>query len=84
MKTKIEDRKSKVETRWARVMSLPLFVFRFSSFAFAGGWRWLRQVSGDDAYERYLRRATGGPRLSPSEFYRQGLERKYARPCRCC
>jgi hypothetical protein len=67
-------------------------------------WWWLRQVSGDAAYENYLQgtsrppgvaragtvsAAHGGPvarasELSPEEFYLDTLERKYARPCRCC
>jgi len=48
-------------------------------------WGWLREVSGDDAYERYLAagHADGG-KLSRGEFYRQHLEQKYSRPCRCC
>ncbi len=67
-------------------------------------WWWLRQVSGDAAYENYLRWAsrepgawrvcrlprppTGmgrhAPVLSPEEFYKQTLERRYARVSRCC
>jgi len=55
-------------------------------------WEWLREVSGDDAYERYLRhaasarvtlsepagRAEGSASLlTPAEFYYQRMERKY-------
>lgn len=48
-------------------------------------WRWLRDVSGDAAYESYLaKHADTEPRLSPGEFYHQRMERKYSRPCRCC
>ena len=78
-------------------------------------WWWLRQVSGDAAYENYLRwasrepgarrptaagpgrvgqvcrlptPATGmgrhAPVLSPEEFYKQTLERRYAQVSRCC
>lgn len=53
-------------------------------------WRWLRQVSGDDAYERYLeRRQREGDAniLSREEFYCQRLERRYNNkdnPSRCC
>lgn len=50
-------------------------------------WSWLRQVSEDDAYERY--RAVGGrnccpPKLTAPEFYLRRLEQKYSRPSRCC
>ena len=54
----------------------------------ASVWQWLREVSGDAAYERYLARDAGDPApLSPGEFYRQRLERKYNNkdsPARCC
>jgi len=53
----------------------------------------LRAVLDDDAYDRYLtRRSSVIPSevegsaclLSPAEFYRLRLERKYSRPNRCC
>ncbi|MEE9234801.1 MAG: YbdD/YjiX family protein [Candidatus Acidoferrales bacterium] len=54
-------------------------------------WAWLRAVSGDDAYERYLahhqeKHAGQGPPLSRKDFYRQRLEHQYdpANPSRCC
>jgi hypothetical protein len=60
-------------------------------------WEWLRQVSGDAAYENYLRcgrRASqlgpGGPgnasgaRLSRKDFYLDSLERRYSSASRCC
>lgn len=51
-------------------------------------WRSLREVSGDDAYERYLAhwRARHSPEqpLSEAEFYRKALERKWSRVHRCC
>lgn len=51
-------------------------------------WEFVRTVSGDDAYECYIAtRAESEPRLSPGEFYRQRLERKYNNkdsPARCC
>ena len=65
----------------------------------SSAWRWLREVSGDAAYERYLTRAAsarvtlsepdgrakGAPSLlTPAEFYRRRVEHKYSRPCRCC
>ncbi len=63
-------------------------------------WWWLRQVSGDAAYDNYLRHCgsenlicTGAAcsgaktfhtRVSPKQFYLERLERKYARISRCC
>lgn len=61
-------------------------------------WDWFRQVSGDAAYENYLRcarrdsfaGAPGGadsgpaPRLSRAEFYLDLLERRYSSASRCC
>jgi uncharacterized short protein YbdD (DUF466 family) len=56
-------------------------------------WWWLRQVSGDAAYENYLRRAAGprgaaqpgnAPLLSPEEFYLDTLRRRYTGITRCC
>ena len=57
------------------------------------GWYWLRQVTGDAAYENYLRctrrgvcaseLAASSP-LSPAEFYLDALRRRYSSVCRCC
>ncbi len=48
-------------------------------------WWWLREVSGDAAYENYLRRITDRSEvLSGEEFYLEGLERRYACVSRCC
>ena len=47
-------------------------------------WRGLRAWSGDSAYEAYLARAGGGPVLSRQAFYLEMLQRRYARPDRCC
>jgi hypothetical protein len=62
--------------------------------AFARAWWWLRQVSGDAAYESYLRsaasgmffrcRGDGAPILSRQEFYLDSLRRKYSGVSRCC
>ncbi|HXO45179.1 MAG TPA: YbdD/YjiX family protein [Candidatus Cybelea sp.] len=54
-----------------------------------GGWVWLRQVSGDAAYENYLRAAarhpdSGSPPLSRAEFYLDSLHRRYSTVSRCC
>ena len=50
-------------------------------------WRRLRRVSGDDAYERYLRHhATahpGEPSLDRRAFYLREQERKWS-GVRCC
>ena len=61
----------------------------------AGAWSWLRQVSGDAAYENYLRcarrqalseaAAESSPvLLSPAEFYLDALRRRYSSVSRCC
>ena len=57
-------------------------------------WLWLREMSGDAAYEHYLasvrRSETHGrcPRhsqpLSRQEFYLEHLQRRYAGVNRCC
>ena len=60
-------------------------------------WWWLRQVSGDAAYENYLHHAaraarerTSGPTHPPGhvvtaeQFYLDRLNRKFARVSRCC
>lgn len=60
-------------------------------------WQWLREVSGEAAYERYARshstamacgrgQAPSGRtlRVNPALPYLQWLEAKYSRPCRCC
>ena len=52
-------------------------------------WTWLRQVSGDAAYENYLRHATreGHPdteSLTRGQFYLDSLRRRYSTISRCC
>lgn len=56
-------------------------------------WWWIRQVSGDAAYENYLRshhkRRKGcshgrGEPLSREEFFLDALRRKYTGVSRCC
>ena len=60
-------------------------------------WSWLRQVSGDAAYENYLRctrhhvpagslTRSSGSRRPPSraEFYLDSLHRRYSSVSRCC
>ncbi len=54
-------------------------------------WWWLRQTSGDAAYENYLRRVRQrGPGvaaerlLGPEQFYVDRLRRRYSTISRCC
>ncbi len=51
-------------------------------------WRYLREVSGDDAYERYLKHHAEAhpdePPLSCKAFYQRELERKWSGVKRCC
>ena len=51
-------------------------------------WRFVRRLSGDDAYERYLTHhaqahADETP-LSPKEFFKQEVDRKWNGVRRCC
>lgn len=62
--------------------------------SFEQAWWWMREVSGDAAYEVYLRSAKpraprcGGNNglriLSRQEFYLDSLRRKYSGVSRCC
>ncbi len=50
-------------------------------------WQGVREWSGDAAYEKYVQCSTriGGEKpLTPAEFYVEQLNRRYARPNRCC
>lgn len=52
-------------------------------------WWYLRQITGDAAYENYLRRApfnghASCPTLSREEFYLDALRRRYTGVSRCC
>ncbi len=62
-----------------------------------GAWSWLRQVSGDAAYENYLQHAIHSGQvetlsgagavaapLSRAEFYLDSLRRRYSSVSRCC
>lgn len=55
---------------------------------FSAFWRGLRAVTGDDAYERYLRHHAaehpGIPPLSPRAFYAAEQQRQWSRINRCC
>jgi uncharacterized short protein YbdD (DUF466 family) len=51
-------------------------------------WSWLRAVSGDDAYERYLThhalRHQGQQPMSRRAFYEDAQRRKWSGVSRCC
>ena len=51
-------------------------------------WCFVREVSGDDAYERYrehiLEAHPGQPAMTRSEYYRMRTEQKWDRVTRCC
>lgn len=52
-------------------------------------WWGFRQISGDAAYEIYLRRhspseGSSPPGLTPQEFYLDSIRRRYSRVSRCC
>ncbi len=69
---------------------------RAAAFA-RNAWIWLRQVSGDAAYENYLRSTrrtavcgsaaagqAGVAPLSRADFYLDALRRRYSTVSRCC
>lgn len=72
------------EQEKTRVLS-SIFHFPISIFYLA--WWWLRQVSGDCAYENYLawarRNGLNAP-CSRGEFYVESLRRRYSGVSRCC
>jgi len=51
-------------------------------------WRWLRALSGDDAYERYLahhaQQHGAAPALTRRAFCEQEQRRKWSGVSRCC
>jgi uncharacterized short protein YbdD (DUF466 family) len=47
-------------------------------------WSFLREVTGDSAYETFLRRTSSGPPPTRQEFFREWLARRYKGPNRCC
>lgn len=51
-------------------------------------WRYVRQVSGDDAYERYLahHRATHSDEspLTREQYFRKRQDEKWSKVSRCC
>jgi uncharacterized short protein YbdD (DUF466 family) len=51
-------------------------------------WQWLRAVTGDAAYESYVRHTSRISReatvLSPRDFYLDQLRRRYNTINRCC
>ncbi len=56
--------------------------------ALRGFWAWLRAVSGDDAYERYLAHHAavhpGCAALGRREFFSQRQANAWAKVKRCC
>jgi uncharacterized short protein YbdD (DUF466 family) len=51
-------------------------------------WRYLREVSGDDAYERYVAHCAahhaGEAPMSPKEYFAERQRRKWSGVTRCC
>jgi len=56
-------------------------------------WQWLREVTGDAAYENYLRLCAANEsrtnssalkKMTRAEFYSDSLRRKYSTINRCC
>lgn len=61
---------------------------RFGTHGLRSLWAYLRRVSGDDAYERYVAHLRAchpdATPLSPREHFRRRHEEKWSRPSRCC
>ena len=51
-------------------------------------WQYLRQVTGDDAYERYIvhqvHAHAGEPTLSRQQFFKRRQDEKWSKVSRCC
>ena len=51
-------------------------------------WHYLRHVTGDDAYERYLAHQklahAGEPPLTPQAYFKRRQEEKWSKVSRCC
>lgn len=51
-------------------------------------WHYLRQVTGDDAYERYITHQklahAGEPPLTRQQFFKQRQDEKWSKVSRCC
>jgi uncharacterized short protein YbdD (DUF466 family) len=56
-------------------------------------WQWLREITGDAAYENYLRHCaaneartsvSANKKMTRAEFYSDSLHRKYSTINRCC
>lgn len=51
-------------------------------------WHYLREVSGDDAYERYIahrkRAHAGEAHLTRPQFFKLRQEEKWSKVSRCC
>jgi uncharacterized short protein YbdD (DUF466 family) len=51
-------------------------------------WRYLRQVTGDDAYERYVAHQeiahTGELPLTRRQFFKSRQDEKWSKVSRCC
>ena len=51
-------------------------------------WQYLRQVTGDDAYERYIAHQqlahAGEPPLTRQEYFKRRQDEKWSKVSRCC
>ena len=67
--------------------------FKQVNRALRNAWRWLRAVTGDSAYDNYLRHCAANEsafsaqtkkKMTRAEFYSDSLRRKYSTINRCC
>ena len=93
VKSKKEKGKSSPRLEASPGSGLNFLPFTFY-FLLRQAWWWLRQFSGDAAYENYLaslaRRGEGNACCDPEravsreEFYLESLRRRYSGVSRCC
>ena len=66
----------------------PRLLFNCALRLLWSAWRFLRQASGDDAYERYLEHQAlahpDDPAMSRSQYFRFRQDQKWNRITRCC
>ena len=69
------------------MLSKAQWLYVFKRF-WRGAWRYLRHVSGDDAYERYLQHRAvyhpDEPLLSRQDYFKREQSRKWDGIRRCC
>lgn len=92
-RSQVPNLESRISHLKSAVSALQYLRFEISDLKFL--WWWLRQVSGDAAYDRYLestartgmcvgRQHRTARILTRQEYYLDALERRYSGVSRCC